>query len=147
MPIDPFGALQEFRLSTGKSSRLLGMGILPLQFKGDDSVESLGIVGDEVFDIRGLEGELQPRQDLVLAIQRRDGIHKEVTLQLRVDTPIEVDYLRHGGILPYVLRELLAEPTTAESGSSSVSVSRVSNPHRQPGMPGPWALRRANYNG
>lgn len=88
-------------------SNLVGMGVLPLQFKGEDSVESLGIVGDEVFDLRGLEGELRPRQDLVLAIRRADGTQREVALQLRVDTPIEVDYLRHGGILPYVLRELL----------------------------------------
>ena len=72
-------------------------------------MESLGIAGDEVFDIRGLEGQLRPRQDLVLAIRRADGTQREVMLQLRVDTPIEVDYLRHGGILPYVLRELLAE--------------------------------------
>jgi aconitate hydratase A / 2-methylisocitrate dehydratase len=115
MAIDPFGAVQEFRLSTGKSSRLLGMGVLPLQFKGDDSVESLAIVGNEVFDSRGLEGELRPRQDLVLAIRRPDGMQREVRLQLRVDTP--VDYLRHGGNLPYVLRELLAEPTTGASGS------------------------------
>ena len=90
-------------------SNLVGMGVLPFQFKGDDSVDSLAIVGDEEFDILGLEGELRPRQDVVLAITRRDGRRQEVTLQLRVDTPIEVDYLRHGGILPYVLRGLLAE--------------------------------------
>jgi aconitate hydratase len=96
-------------------SNLVGMGVLPLQFKDDDSVESLAIVGDEIFDIRGLEGPLRPRQDLVLAFRRADGTQHEVTLQLRVDTPIEVDYLRHGGILPYVLRELLAEPTTGAS--------------------------------
>jgi aconitate hydratase len=90
-------------------SNLVGMGVLPLQFKGDDSVESLGIVGDEEFDILGLEGELRPRQDVVLKIRRPDGGRQEVTLELRVDTPVEVDYLRHGGILPYVLRGLLAD--------------------------------------
>ncbi|MES2879928.1 MAG: aconitate hydratase [Pseudomonadota bacterium] len=90
-------------------SNLVGMGVLPFQFKGEDSVDSLGIKGDETFDILGLDGELLPRQDVVLAIRRRDGSQHEVTLQLRVDTPIEVDYLRHGGILPYVLRGLLAD--------------------------------------
>ncbi|MBI3526146.1 MAG: aconitate hydratase AcnA [Betaproteobacteria bacterium] len=89
-------------------SNLVGMGVLPLQFKGDDNVESLGIKGDEAFDILGLEGALRPRQDVVLTIRRPDGARRDVTLLLRIDTPIEVDYLRHGGILPYVLRGLLA---------------------------------------
>ena len=93
-------------------SNLVGMGVLPLQFKGDDSVDALAIVGDEEFDILGLRGELLPRQDVVLAIRRRDGRRQEVVLQLRVDTPVEADYLRHGGILPYVLRSLLAEAPT-----------------------------------
>ena len=88
-------------------SNLVGMGVLPLQFKEEGSVDSQGIVGDEEFDILALDGELQPLQDVVLAIRRRDGTRQEVTLQLRVDTPIEVDYLRHGGILPYVMRQLL----------------------------------------
>jgi aconitate hydratase len=95
---------------------LVGMGLLPLQFKGCDSVESLGLVGNEAFDILGLEDDLQPRQDVVMAVGRQDGRCDKVTLQLRVDTPIEVDYLRHGGILPYVLRRLLAG---AASGRSS----------------------------
>jgi aconitate hydratase len=86
---------------------LVGMGLLPLQFKGCDSIESLGLVGDESFDIAGLDGELQPRQDVVMAVRRQDGSCDNVTLQLRVDTPIEIEYLRHGGILPYVLRRLL----------------------------------------
>jgi aconitate hydratase len=90
-------------------SNLVGMGVLPLQFQGGDDVASLGIVGDEEFDILGLEGELRPRQDLVLTLCRRDGARQDVTLQLRVDTEIELDYLRHGGILPYVLRELLGQ--------------------------------------
>jgi aconitate hydratase len=90
-------------------SNLVGMGILPLQFRPDDSVEALGITGDEEFDIRGLQGDLRPRQDLKLSILRRDGTRQEVTVLLRVDTPVEVDYLRHGGILPYVLRGLLAD--------------------------------------
>ena len=90
-------------------SNLVGMGVLPLQFKGEDSIESLGIVGDEEFDILALEGELQPLQDVVLAIRRHDGARQDVTLQLRVDTPVEVGYLHHGGILPYVMRQLLQD--------------------------------------
>ncbi len=89
-------------------SNLVGMGLLPLQFRAGDSVGSLGISGDETFDLLGLAGELKPRQDIVLTIVRRDGSRREAALQLRADTPVEVDYLRHGGILPYVLRGLLA---------------------------------------
>jgi aconitate hydratase len=88
-------------------SNLVGMGVLPLQFHAGESVEMLGIVGDEEFELLGIEGELYPRQELVLEI-RRSGRKQQVTLLLRVDTPVEVDYLRHGGILPYVLRGLLA---------------------------------------
>ena len=88
-------------------SNLVGMGVLPLQFKGKDSVESLGIKGDETFDILGLDN-LKPQQDINLIIVRKDGSRQDVTLLSRIDTPIEVDYYRHGGILSYVLRELLA---------------------------------------
>ncbi len=88
-------------------SNLVGMGVLPLQFKGNDSVESLGISGNETFDILGLDN-LKPQQDIKLIIKRADGSRKDVTLLSRIDTPIEVDYYRHGGILSYVLRELLA---------------------------------------
>ncbi len=88
-------------------SNLVGMGVLPLQFKGSDSVASLGIQGDEEFDIVGLEA-LKPQQDVTLVIRRKDGSRREVKLLSRIDTAIEVDYFRHGGILPYVLRELLA---------------------------------------
>jgi aconitate hydratase len=87
-------------------SNLVGMGVLPLQFKGSDSVDSLGIRGDETFDVIGLD-RLKPQQDITLVIARKDGTRKEVTLLSRIDTPIEVDYFLHGGILPYVLRELL----------------------------------------
>jgi aconitate hydratase len=83
--------------------------VLPLQFKGRDSAESLGITGNEEFDILGLEGEIKPQQDLTLAIKRRDGSRREVKVILRIDTPIEVDYYRNGGILPYVLREILKD--------------------------------------
>ena len=90
-------------------SNLVGMGVLPCQFKGSDNVASLGIDGTESFDLLGVEGELKPRQDVTLIIHHRDGSTQKVTLTLRVDTPIEAEYLRHGGILPYVLREILAE--------------------------------------
>jgi aconitate hydratase len=89
-------------------SNLVGMGVLPLQFKGSDTVDSHGIKGDEEYDITGLDGELRPQQDVTLIVRRKDGSRIEVPLLLRIDTPIEVDYFRHGGIMPYVLRELLA---------------------------------------
>ena len=87
-------------------SNLVGMGVLPLQFKQDDSVQSLGIQGDEEFDITGL-GILKPQQDVTLVIRGKNGSRKEVKLLCRIDTAIEVDYFNHGGILPYVLRELM----------------------------------------
>ena len=89
-------------------SNLVGMGVLPLQFRGDDSVHSLMISGDEEFDILGLDS-LRPQQEFTLIIRRRDGSIQEAVLLSRIDTAIEVDYYRHGGILPYVLRGLLAE--------------------------------------
>jgi len=89
-------------------SNLVGMGVLPLQFLGDDSVQSLGITGNETFDLVGLEGEIKPQQQATLVIRRPDGDTQEVKLLLRIDTPIEVDYYKHGGILPFVLRQLLA---------------------------------------
>ena len=89
-------------------SNLVGMGVLPLQFKGSDSVQTLGITGDETFDLKGLDGEIKPQQDATLVIHRKNGETKEVKVLLRIDTPIEVDYYKHGGILPFVLRQLLA---------------------------------------
>ncbi len=88
-------------------SNLVGMGVLPLQFKGADSWQSLGITGEETFDVLGVSADLQPQQDLVLAIHGPDGGTREVSVLCRIDTPIEVDYFRHGGILPFVLREIL----------------------------------------
>ena len=88
-------------------SNLVGMGVLPLQFKPGDSWESLGITGTEKFDIV-IRGDLKPQQDAKLLIHGADGTNREVMLTLRIDTPIEVDYYRHGGILPFVLRQLLA---------------------------------------
>jgi len=89
-------------------SNLVGMGVLPLQFIGNDTAESLGITGTEVYDLKGLEGEIKPQQNVTLVIHREGKPAQEVTLLLRIDTPIEVDYYKHGGILPFVLRQLLS---------------------------------------
>ena len=88
-------------------SNLVGMGVLPLQFKRDESAESLGIKGGETFDVV-VGNALKPQMDVTLVIHRNDGTKKEVSVLLRIDTPIEVDYYLHGGILPFVLRQLLA---------------------------------------
>ncbi|MGQ5524034.1 aconitate hydratase AcnA [Chitinimonas sp. PSY-7] len=90
-------------------SNLVGMGVLPLQFKGDASHEKLGLKGDETFDIIGVDANLKPQQDLTLRITGADGSQQDVAVLCRIDTPIEVDYYRHGGILPFVLRELMAK--------------------------------------
>jgi aconitate hydratase len=89
-------------------NNLVGMGVLPLQFMGNDSAESLGITGNETFDITGLEHGIRPMQEVTLHIHRADGSTQNVQVLLRIDTPIEVDYYVHGGILPFVLRQLLA---------------------------------------
>ena len=90
-------------------SNLVGMGVLPCQFKGNDSVQALKIDGTETFDLIGVAGgNVKPLQDLTLVIHRKDGSTQNVNVTLRVDSPIEVEYLKHGGILPYVLRELMA---------------------------------------
>jgi aconitate hydratase len=89
-------------------SNLVGMGVLPLQFMDDDSVQTLGLKGDETFDLKGLESDIKPQQTLTLVIHHSDGETQEVPVLLRIDTPIEVDYYKHGGILPFVLRQLLA---------------------------------------
>jgi len=88
-------------------SNLVGMGVLPLQFKGEDSVQSLGISGDETYDIEDLGSDFKPQQEVTLVIHGKNGT-KKVPVLLRIDTPIEVDYYKHGGILPFVLRQLLA---------------------------------------
>ena len=87
-------------------SNLVGMGVLPLQFRGADSWQSLGLRGDETIDI--VLAELKAQSDATLVVTAADGTRREVVLTLRIDTPIEVDYYRHGGILPFVLRQLLA---------------------------------------
>ena len=88
-------------------SNLLGMGVLPLQFIGDDSWQALGIDGSERFDVLGADGDLEPRGQLTLRIRDADDSTREVPVLLRIDTPIEAAYYRHGGILNYVLRDIL----------------------------------------
>ena len=89
-------------------SNLVGMGVLPLQFEEGTGAQTLGLDGSETFDVLGLSDEVKPRQKLTLRITRADGQTQEVPVVLRIDTPIEVEYYRHGGILPFVLRELMA---------------------------------------
>ena len=92
-------------------SNLVGMGVLPCQFKDDTSAATLRLDGSETFDLIGIEAGIKPLQDLALVIHRASGAVEEVPVTLRIDTPIEVDYYKHGGILPYVLRQLLSGTT------------------------------------
>jgi aconitate hydratase len=90
-------------------SNLVGMGVLPLQFKEGVSAQSLGLNGSETFDVLGLDAGLKPQQELTLRIARANGQVESVPVICRIDTPIEVDFYQHGGILPYVLRQLIAK--------------------------------------
>ena len=90
-------------------SNLVGMGVMPLQFINGTSYSSLNITEDETFSILGVDDEMQPRQELILEITRKDGSVEQVPVLSRIDTPVEVEYYRHGGILPYVLRDILAK--------------------------------------
>jgi aconitate hydratase len=92
-------------------SNLVGMGVLPCQFLEGTNAASLGLDGTETFDLSGLKSGLRPLMHLNLTIHRASGGKEEVAVILRIDTPIEVDYYQHGGILPYVLRQLLAGTT------------------------------------
>jgi aconitate hydratase len=92
-------------------SNLVGMGVLPCQFKEGTNAASLGLDGSETFDLIGLEDGVRPLKDLRFVIHRASGTTEEVPVTLRIDTPIEIDYYQHGGILPYVLRQLLAGTT------------------------------------
>ncbi|MBX7110548.1 MAG: aconitate hydratase AcnA [Dehalococcoidia bacterium] len=89
-------------------SNLIGMGILPLQFPDGESAASLGLTGAEVFHIEGIEGGARPGQDVPVRAVAADGAETRFTARCRIDTPVEADYYRHGGILQYVLRDLLA---------------------------------------
>jgi aconitate hydratase len=88
-------------------SNLIGMGVLPLQFEDGQDAASLGLDGTETYDIDGIAGGLSPGQRLTVRARQADGAAKAFTVVCRIDTPVEVDYYRHGGILPYVLRQLV----------------------------------------
>jgi aconitate hydratase len=90
-------------------SNLVGMGVLPLQFLERISAQSLGLDGSEKFSITGLSDSIKPGQQVTLEIEK-NGEKQSVPVKLRIDTPIEIDYYRHGGILPFVLRQLLSKP-------------------------------------
>jgi aconitate hydratase A / 2-methylisocitrate dehydratase len=92
-------------------SNLVGMGVLPLQFQGDTNAASLRLDGSERFDLLGIGDGVEPREDIKLVIHRASGAVEEIPVTLRIDTPIEVDYYNHGGILPFVLRQLLSGTT------------------------------------
>jgi aconitate hydratase len=87
-------------------SNLVGMGVLPLQFAEGTNAQSLGLDGSEKFSITGLSDSIKPGQQVTLEIEK-NGQKQSVPVKLRIDTPIEIDYYRHGGILPFVLRQLL----------------------------------------
>ena len=89
-------------------SNLVGMGVLPLQFKEGTNAQTLALDGFEQFDVLGLSMALKPQQDVTLRITRRDGRVEMILVRCRIDTPIEIDYYQHGGILPYVLRQIVA---------------------------------------
>ncbi len=89
-------------------SNLIGMGVLPLQFHEGTSGASLGLDGTEQFDVLGLDNDLKAQQGLTVRITRADGASEEVPVRCRIDTDIEIEYYRHGGILAYVLRQLVA---------------------------------------
>ncbi|MYI81777.1 MAG: aconitate hydratase AcnA [Chloroflexi bacterium] len=90
-------------------SNLIGMGILPLEYPAGESAASLGLTGEELFDISGIEGGVEPRQDIAVRAVAADGREVAFTARCRIDTPVEAEYYRHGGILQYVLRGLLEE--------------------------------------
>jgi aconitate hydratase len=85
------------------------MGVLPLQFKEGMTAQTLRLDGTETYSVEGLGPALRPQQDLTLRITRRNGEVSSVPMRCRIDTPIEIEYYRHGGILPYVLRQIIAK--------------------------------------
>jgi aconitate hydratase len=96
------------------------MGVLPLQFKEGTSARTLKLDGTETFDVVGLGPALKPQQDLTLRLTRADRRVETLPVTCRIDTPIEIDYYQHGGILPYVLRQLVAG-----QGASSGTVTNA----------------------
>jgi aconitate hydratase len=91
-------------------SNLVGMGVLPLQFEEGNSAQQLHLDGTETYDVLGLSAQLRPQQQLTLQITKSDGKVEKLAVRCRIDTPIEIEYYQHGGILPYVLRQLVSQP-------------------------------------
>ena len=89
-------------------SNLVGMGVLPLQFREGVSAQTLKLDGSETYDVLGVDANLAPQQDLTLRVTRANGVVEDVPVRCRIDTPIEIEYFQHGGILPFVLRQLAA---------------------------------------
>ncbi len=89
-------------------SNLVGMGVLPCQFKEGTNAQTLKLDGTETFDLIDLSDNIKPRQDLTLVIHRANGSSEKLPVTLRIDTPVEIEYYRHGGILPYVLGQLIS---------------------------------------
>jgi aconitate hydratase len=90
-------------------SNLVGMGVLPLQFRPGESREFLGLTGFETYDIEGIAQGLRPRQEVIVRARQADGAEIAFPAIARLDTPVEVEYYQHGGILPAVLRRILQE--------------------------------------
>jgi len=90
-------------------SNLVGMGVLPMQFINGESFESLGLNGTESFDITGISAGLEPHAELTVTATGDDGATKEFSVECRIDSEVELDYFRHGGVLQMVLRRMLAE--------------------------------------
>jgi len=86
------------------------MGVLPLQFSDGQNVASLGLTGHEVFNIEGISNDLKPRQNLIVTAVSEDGRCTTFNVICRLDTPVEVNYYRNGGILHAVLRDMLRNP-------------------------------------
>ena len=87
-------------------SNLVGMGVIPFEFTGGDTRKTLGLTGDEVIDIAGLAGDLKPLSIVDCTITSPDGTARTIQLKCRIDTEIEIEYVEHGGVLQYVLRDL-----------------------------------------
>ncbi len=97
-------------------SNLIGMGVLPLQYKDGETADTLGLTGEETFDINGLAGAEAPAQTIKVCATDAQGKVKTFEAVVRIDTPVEADYYRHGGILPYMLRQLLV---SSDAGSAA----------------------------
>ncbi len=98
-------------------SNLVGMGVLPLQFVDGQTRQSLGLTGHETFSVHGVADGIEPNKKLTVHATREDGSRLDFDVRLRIDTPIEIDYYRHGGILNYVLRLMLREGQPAATAA------------------------------